>query len=122
MAGVVVRLDARALGRAFAPGKMAALRIRTLLDLPEEDPVGARGVLVRLGAPGGSPLTLGRIVVAGRGRSVARAEARLCGPEADGRLLSVTPRSPAPPEPPVAPVLALRHATDDLCVRAWLGP
>ncbi len=119
MAGIVVHLPAAALTKALSPGKMAALRIRTVLDLPEEDPTGARSVLVRLGASNGAPLTLGRVAVAGRGRSVARAEARLCGPDADAHLLALTPRAASPPEPPIAPVLAVRHASDDLCVRLW---
>jgi hypothetical protein len=122
MAGVVVHLAPAALTKAFAPGKMAALRMRTVLDLPEEDPSGARSVLVRLGASNGAPLTLGRVAAAGRGQHVARAEARLCGPDADAHLLAVTPRAPSPPEPPIAPVLAVRHASDDLCVRLFTTP
>jgi hypothetical protein len=123
MAGIVVHLDAKALGRAFTPGNMAALRIRTALDLPEEDPSGARGVLVRLGASRGTPLTLGRVVVAASGgRALSRSEARLCGPEADAHLLATTPRAASPPEPPIAPVLAVRHPTDDLCVKLWTAP
>jgi hypothetical protein len=35
--------------------------------------------------------------------------------------VSVLPKSPNRPEPrgPVAPVLSVRHSTDDLCVRFW---
>jgi hypothetical protein len=124
MAGVVLHVTEDALSRALAPGNMAALRVRTVLDRPEEDPSGGRGVLVRLGAPGGAPLTLGRVVVeAAAGVAIAAAEARLCGPEADPRPLAVrgAPRRPGG-DPPVAPVLALRHASDDLCVRTFTGP
>jgi hypothetical protein len=36
----------------------------------------------------------------------------------------VTPRGAAPPAPaaeaPIAPVLAVRHVSDDLCVRFWM--
>jgi hypothetical protein len=119
MAGIVVHVDAKSLTKALTAGNMAALRIRTALDLPEEDPAGARGVLVRLGASRGTPLTLGRVVVAGSGRTISRSEARLCGPDADPHLLATTPRAATPSEPPIAPVLAVRHASDDLCVKLW---
>lgn len=129
MAGIVVHVKRESLTKALAPGNMAALRLRTVLDMPEEDSTGARGVVVRLGASRGTPLTLGRISLltrAGTGASApARAEAHLCGPEADPTPLAVglvpnpSPRV-LPPVPPVAPVLAVRHASDDLCVRFWL--
>jgi len=134
MAGVVVHLKADALTKAFVPGNMAALRVRTALDLPEEDSGGAHGVVVRLGASRGTPLTLGRIVVTARpgAPTLLRAQAQLCGTEADPTPLAVaiSPRpSPSPPTafpstatPPIAPVLAVRHASDDLCVRYWLAP
>ncbi len=123
MAGVVVRLDAAALGRGFAAGGMAALRLRSVLDAPEEDPSGGRGILVRLGASRGTPLTLGRIsfTSAPDAPKVTRVEARLCGPEADPHPLAVgsIPKLPADGTPRLAPVLAVRHASDDLCVRWW---
>ncbi len=124
MAGVVAHLEAPLLARAFAPGGMAALRLRTVLEMPEEDASGGRGLLVRLGASRGTPLTLGRVALAWPDvAKPTRVEARLCGPEADTLPLAVstTPRL-APREDAVAPVLALRHATDDLCVRWWTGP
>ena len=124
MAGVVVHVKAESFGRALKPGNMAALRIRTALDLPDEDPEGARGVVVRLGSSRGTPLTLGRLVLAGKsgGPAPTRAEARLCGAEADPTPLAIAlvPKSSAvPASPPIAPVLAVRHTTDDLCVRFW---
>jgi hypothetical protein len=124
MAGVVVRVSEGAMERALARGGMAALRLRTVLDLPDEDSLGARGVVVRLGASRGTPLTLGRIAVRSSGPGApapTRAEARLCGADADPTPLSVglVPR-PSAPSRAVAPVLAVRHATDDLCVRFWL--
>jgi hypothetical protein len=126
MAGVIVHVKREALARALTPGNMAALRIRTALDLPEEDAAGGRGVVVRLGASRGTPLTLGRIsLVAKPGAlSPTRAEARLCGAEADANPLAIalTPRpaAAAPTDPPpIAPVLAVRHASDDLCIRFW---
>ncbi len=131
MAGVVVHVPADSMRRALTRGNMAALRFRSVLDPPEADATGARGVLVRLGASRGVPLTLGRVSVLGRpGASAsARAEARLCGPEADPSPLAVSllPK-PSPTllresstlTRPVAPVLAVRHATDDLCIRFWM--
>ena len=51
------------------------------------------------------------------------AEARLCGPEADPYPLavSVLPKGSRPVDrpAPVAPVLSVRHASDDLCIRFW---
>ena len=127
MAGVVVVLPADALTRAFARGNMASLRIRSLVDATEPDASGATSVLVRLGASRGTPLTLGRITAAAAPPAppLVRAEAKLCGPEADPHPLAVglTPRPPREPQPPtIAPVLAVRHATDDLCVRLWHAP
>jgi hypothetical protein len=127
MAGVVVHVKGEAMTRALAPGDMAALRIRTALDLPEEDSAGARGVVVRLGASRGTPLTLGRLSLVARPGAGApsRAEARLCGADADAAPLAIglVPR-PAQVQPlsapPIAPVLAVRHASDDLCVRFWM--
>lgn len=133
MAGVVVHVKRESLLRAFNPGSMAALRVRTALDLPEEDSGGARGVVVRLGASRGTPLTLGRLTIAAKGGAPgpARAEAHLCGIEADPTPLAIAilPR-PASPQlvpgstsaPAIAPVLAVRHASDDLCVRFWTPP
>jgi hypothetical protein len=129
MAGAVVRVDAAALRHALAPSDMAVVRVRTILDLPEEDARGARSVVVRLGTPGGTPLALRRIEVASQERAsfITRAEATLCGPEADGWPLSVhlTPSLPPPArleQLPLAPSLAVRHASDDLCVSFWTAP
>ena len=135
MAGVVVHLKREALTRALAPGNMAALRVRTALDLPEEDSGGAHGVVVRLGSSRGTPLTLGRISLTAKpgAAALSRAEAHLCGNEADtaSLALALLPRpaasaaSPAaahPVIPLIAPVLAVRHASDDLCVRYWTVP
>ena len=128
MAGVVVHVKRESFARALIAGNMAALRIRTALDLPEEDAAGARGVVVRLGASRGTPLTLGRLTVLAKAgaASLTRAEARLCGAEADPTPLSIAllPKPPAlpadqPPSPLIAPVLAVRHASDDLCIRFW---
>ena len=71
MAGIVVHVKRESLAKAFSPGNMAALRVRTALDLPEEDSGGARGVVVRLGASRGTPLTVGRLSVTARGGAPA---------------------------------------------------
>jgi hypothetical protein len=124
MAGVVIKVKSESLARALKPGHMAAVRIRTALDLPDEDAEGGRGVVVRLGSSRGTPLTLGRLTLLSRsgGPAPTRAEARLCGPEADPTPLAIglIPRSSVVPSvPPIAPVLSVRHASDDLCIRFW---
>ncbi len=127
MAGAVLHVREAAFKKAVTPGGMAVLRVRSLLDPPQEDEAHARELVVRLGASGGQPLTLGRVQLAGASARVklTRAEARLCGPDADPYPLAVTPKlAPLVPAAdagsaplPIAPVLAVRHASDDLCVR-----
>lgn len=124
MAGVAIALRPDQLTRAFARGNMAALRVRSLVDAPEVDPTGATSIVVRLGVSRGTPLTLGRIVAdaAPRTPALSKVEARLCGPDADPHPLAVgTPpfARPAGDTTAIAPVLAVRHPTDDLCVRLW---
>lgn len=124
MAGVVVTLSADSLRKAFARGNMASLRIRSLMDATE-DASGALGVVVRLGASRGTPLTLGRLLATSSERPVVRAEAKLCGPEADPHPLAIEtiPRlATATRGSAIAPVLSVRHASDDLCVRVWHAP
>jgi hypothetical protein len=131
MAGMTVHVTDAAFRRALAPGGMAALRLRSLVRLPDEGPEHEREVLVRLGSTRSAPLTLGRLQVGSLEANVRvlRAEARLCGPDADPWPLAVQvlPGPPAmPPAPgprPIAPVLSVRHPSDDLCVRFWVtGP
>lgn len=112
MAGVVVHVSPYAFARALAPGGMAALRIRSAVEVPEA-PDGVRRVLVRLGAVGDRPLVLGRITIRQDGKRMP--VATLCGPDADKRPLAFTPRPPGAPAG-LAPVLAVRRPTDDLCV------
>lgn len=126
MAGVVLKLSEASFRRALVPSGVARVRLRALHDLPDEDALSSREVIVRLGTRGGEPLALGRIEVVSLEPTpwVTRAEARLCGPEADPYPLavSVTPRVPHPQVSspfPIAPVLSVRHTTDDLCVRFW---
>jgi hypothetical protein len=126
MAGFVVHVTPDAFARATAAGQMAALRIRTALDLLAPDAEGSRDLVARLGASNGTPLTLGRVSIVGKAGApaIVRAEARLCGPDADPHplALAIVPRprgsSPSAQET-IAPVLAVRHASDDLCVRFW---
>ncbi len=129
MAGVVVHVPEAVYRHALEPGGMAVLRLRTLLALPDEDARTGHDVLVRLGQARTTPLTLGYVQVASieNGPAVTRAEAHLCGEDADPWPLAVAieRRSRPPPtlsgsQAPVAPVLAVRHPTDDLCVRFWL--
>jgi hypothetical protein len=103
MAGVVVHLPKESLAKAFEPAKMAVLRVRIAYELPALDPQGARSVVVRLGA-----LPLGRIVI---GSKVTKAEAKICGTD---DLLAVTRVTKG-----IAPILAQRHPSDDLCLRLW---
>lgn len=133
MAGVVVTIPASAMTTALASGNMATLRVRTLIDAGAPDRDGAYGLVVRLGSSRGTPLTLGRVTAGNkqRGGGALRAEAHLCGPDADLHPLAVhsvpgeAKRSPnesgsdRPREPLIAPILSVRHSTDDLCVRLW---
>jgi hypothetical protein len=124
MSGCVLHVKEPAFRRATAPGRMAALRLRALHGSPAQDPELGREVVVRLGVAGGTPLTLGRIQLASlepRPR-IARASAHLCGPDADPLPLAISVSPPvvrAGGPPPIAPVLSVRHANDDLCIRYW---
>ncbi len=126
MAGVVLHVREAAFRRAITPTGTARIQVRTLLDLPAEDARSGREIVARLGVREGEPLALGRLEVVSLDPEpwVVRAEARLCGPDADPYPLAIkiapapAPRPEAPPFP-IAPALAVRHATDDLCVRFW---
>jgi hypothetical protein len=135
MAGAVVHIKEADLRHAYGASDLAAVRIRTLLSPPAADLRGERDVVVRLGIVGDLPLTLGRVqVVSLEGPGwIARAEANLCGPEAEGLPLAVSvipkaerPLSPAPAWSggvgPIVPAMAVRHASDDLCIRWWASP
>jgi hypothetical protein len=127
MAGVVLHVRDSELRHAYALSDAAALRIRSLLSPPAADAQGAHDLVVRLGIIGGLPLTLGRIQIVSSEPQpwITRAEATLCGPEAERRPLSLTllpkPAAPVAPGtvPAIAPPMAVRHASDDLCVRWW---
>lgn len=130
MAGVVVRVKDAALRRAFATSDVAALRIRSLVRPPAVDVAGTRSLVVRLGTANGLPLTLGRLALVSMepDRWVTRVESRLCGPDAETWPLSTAlvtrdpPRAPERPTATIAPETAVRHATDDLCIRWWSTP
>jgi len=91
--------------------------------MPAADARGAREIVVRLGALDAAPLALASIEIAARDASVKLddADARLCGPAADPYPLSIDfpglVRNARPYPWPVAPLLASRRASDDLCVR-----
>jgi hypothetical protein len=128
MAGVVVHVREAQLRSALVLGDAAALRIRSLLAPPAADASGARDVVVRLGSVAGQPLTLAKVQLVSLEPApwVTRAEAKLCGPEADSWPLSlallpkpVDAASAAGTTTVIAPPLAVRHASDDLCVRWW---
>lgn len=130
MAGVVAHVKETQLRRAYAAGEVAVLRLRSLLMAPAADATGARDVVVRLGAAGGIPLTLGRIQVGSLEARpwITRAEASLCGPDAAAWPLTVTVigrvtgAAKIPASPTIAPEAAVRHVSDDLCVRWWGAP
>jgi hypothetical protein len=125
MAGAVLHLREAAFRRATAPTGVVRVRVRTLMDLPARDAEGAREVVIRLGAFQGEPYGLDVLDIASLESAgwLRRAEARLCGPAADPYPLAINSALP-PPSPvrypqPVAPILSVRHASDDLCVRFW---
>lgn len=126
MAGTVLHLREAAFRRATSSTGVARIQVRALLDLPAEDARTGREVVVRLGVWGRESLAIGRLEIASPDSApwIARADAHLCGPEADSYPLAIAvlptpaPRRQAPPFPG-APILAVRHPTDDLCIRFW---
>jgi hypothetical protein len=59
---------------------------------------------------------------------IVRAQATLCGPEAEERPLALTlipkaaevgPEADGGTDAPISPVFSVRHASDDLCIRWW---
>jgi hypothetical protein len=132
MAGFVVHVREADLRRAFSASDLACLRLRSLLAAPAAGGDGARDVVVRLGIAGGLPLTVSRIQIVSLEAApwITRAEATLCGPEAEPRplALALLPKPAAQSsraaalESPIAPPMAVRHASDDLCVRWWAQP
>lgn len=107
-AGQVVRVP-----DAPADGPLVALRLRSVVELPERD--RTRSLVVRVSPPGAT-VPLGLVRVAGPGATgVTGATATLCSPDAK------TPLALDGPGPGlVPPSRAPRHAGEDLCVRAPL--
>jgi hypothetical protein len=126
MAGVTLHVQGTQLRRAFSLSDTVVLRIRSLLGAPAADATGGRDVVVRLGASQGQPLTLEKVQLASLEARpwITRAEAHLCGPDADPWPLTVTvtPRPSAPATATLAPAMVVRHASDDLCIRWWASP
>jgi hypothetical protein len=129
MAGVVVHVKDAQLRHAYALSDTVALRVRSLLSAPAVDATGARDVVVRLGFAAGQPIALEKVQVVSVEPKpwITRAEASLCGPEADPWPLSLTllphpTDAPAPTARTIAPPMAVRHASDDLCIRWWATP
>jgi len=127
MSGAVLHLREAAFRRATERTGVARVRIRTLIDLPGADVRTGRELLIRLGSHGGEPDALGSIEVTADDASpqIVRAEAHLCGPDADTFPLSVHVSAGASSAPhaaastSIAPVSSVRHASDSLCVRFW---
>jgi hypothetical protein len=131
MAGEILHVKESAYEHALSKSDVAVVRVRELLDVPAEDAQTGREVVVRLGAPEGLPITVGRAeLVSLEARPwVTRAEAHLCGAEADGWPLAVAVTPPPPKKTTardargaISPRMALRHASDNLCVRFWTDP
>jgi hypothetical protein len=125
MSGAILHVADAAFRKALAASDIAVIRVRSLLDLPAEDPRAGREIVVRLGVPGDLPLTLGRVqLVSLEPRAwITRAEAQLCGADADPLPLTIAVSPPIDGAPSRAttinPRMALRHESDDLCVRFW---
>ena len=129
MAGVVIHVKDAQLRHAYALSDVVALRVRSLLSAPAADATGARDVVVRLGFAAGQPVALEKVqVVSAEPKPwITRVEATLCGPDADPWPLAVSllphggDAGAASPRV-IAPPMAVRHATDDLCIRWWAAP
>lgn len=120
MAGVAIHVPESIFLKHVAKAGMAVLRIRTLLPEPDEDPSGSREVVIRLGAVQGQPITLGRIETEER-IGVSSLSAEFCGKDAEHKALAVSrlkkgATSKVRDALALAPVMSVRHASDDLCV------
>ncbi|HEY1959990.1 MAG TPA: hypothetical protein VGH28_30485 [Polyangiaceae bacterium] len=124
MAGEVLHVREPAFRRATAASGVLALRIRQVLPPPEADAQGAHEIELRLGLEGGPPLTVRRIDLTTSEPAgwMSRAQAELCGPNADPYALgfATSPRGAARTPFAIDPALATRHSTDELCVR-WVA-
>lgn len=120
LVGANIRVPEALFVKALAPGNMAVLRVREVVRMPPRDEGGERMVLIRLGAANGVPLTLARIEVRrGEGApELTRARAELCGRDAvpTPLFVSLEGGKGEPDAEAIAPVLATRHGSDDLCI------
>jgi len=121
LVGANVHVPEALLSKALAPGNMAVLRVREVVRMPPKDENGERALLVRLGAANGVALTLARVEVrrGEGGPEITRVRAELCGKDAVPSPLFVSVEGAKSDNDPqaIAPVLATRHTSDDLCVR-----
>jgi hypothetical protein len=119
--GVVVTIPEAAFVKATTPGKMAFLRMRWLYDAPSADSEGTRTLLLRVGSSEREPLSLGRIraLPANAKLKIESASAHLCGVNTKEKLeLSVwgTTERYSSEKTTIAPIVAVRHKDDSLCV------
>ncbi|MEB2321868.1 MAG: hypothetical protein OZ921_05095 [Sorangiineae bacterium] len=115
MAGSAARLSESELREALAASGAATLRVRAAYQTAAAETPEQRELLIRLGAQGETPLTLGLVELDGDAVSARRAW--LCGPHAASTPLALAPRR-ADEARGLAPPLALRAADDALCV-SW---
>ncbi len=122
MAGMVITLRREHLKTAWSNQNLAIVRLRAVLTPPAHEVDGGHEVLVRLGAPEQLPITVRSISIepSGTSSTVTKARAQLCGQGADSVPLTVQGASDS--QPTLAPILAVRHEDDDLCVRYWVDP
>jgi hypothetical protein len=114
MAGMLVHIPASVLVDKLKPSGQATLRVREVRDLPHPLADGTRELLARLGSHRGRPFVLGMVELATDGL-MARAEAHFCSAQAPRPNLFVAGSAGAPTG--VAPPLASRSPSDDLCLR-----
>ncbi len=120
MAGFEILIGADAFRRATEGGAFAVIRLRSVLDAPKPAPDQSRELLVRLGISKSFPLTVERIDMTSNGELVERAEAHLCGSDADQHPLVVHIGPPNfTPRYAISPSQAVRHDSDNLCIRYW---
>jgi hypothetical protein len=118
-AGQALRLPAAALGRAFEPSGLAALRVRAVHALRSD--ADRASLVIRLaGPPGSPPYPLGEVSLRGEGVSLRSPSASLCRPASPD--VALVPVGAAPSPGAFAPPRAPRSAADELCVRAEIAP
>ena len=114
LGGQLVHLPAHLLREAQLTSGRATLRIREVLAMPPTLADASHEVVVRLGAIGGTPMTLGLIEFASD-RPMGRIDARYCTVNGEHASLCVSTGSGRTAG--TAPPLAARDASDDVCIR-----